>query len=215
MTRGMRLIGIRPGEGRTMALVAASFAALEAGRGFGEIGVDTLVLSRFGAGVLPYLFVALGATSLWRRSPTALRSAGCRGSACWSGLPLGAAAVLVVEFGLTATDHPAVLALTWLTVYAVGAIALTIVWTMAGAVFDSRQARRLFPLCTGGGDCRQLLRDVARRAGRPVDRYGVAGPARSCPARCARARHRRRVADHDGPDARPGAATSRSWPTCG
>ena len=39
--------------------------------------------------------------------------------------------------------------LAWLTVYAVGAIGVTIAWTMAGSVFDARQARRLFPLCTG------------------------------------------------------------------
>ena len=30
-----------------------------------------------------------------------------------------------------------------------GAIGVTIAWTMAGSVFDARQARRLFPLCTG------------------------------------------------------------------
>ena len=148
MTRGMRLIGIRPGEGRTMALVAASFAALEAGRGFGEIGVDTLVLSRFGAGVLPYLFVALGATSLVAALAYGAALGRLPRIRLLAGLPLGAAAVLVVEFGLTVTGHPAALALTWLTVNAVGVIALTIVWTMAGAVFDSRQARRLFPLCT-------------------------------------------------------------------
>ena len=131
-----------------MALVAASFAALEAGRGFGEIGVDTLVLSRFGAGALPYLFVALGATSLVAALAYGAALGRLPRIRLLSGLPLAAGAVLIVERGLMATGHPAALALTWLTVYAVGAIALTIVWTLAGAVFDSRQARRLFPLCT-------------------------------------------------------------------
>ena len=59
-----RAIGVRPGEARTIALVAVLFASLEAGRGFGEIGVDTLVVSRYGAGSLPYLFVGLGTASL-------------------------------------------------------------------------------------------------------------------------------------------------------
>ena len=49
----MRAIGIRPGEGRTVAFVAGLFAALEIGRGFGEIGVDTLVVSKIGPGSLP------------------------------------------------------------------------------------------------------------------------------------------------------------------
>ena len=48
-----------------------------------------------------------------------------------------------------ASGHPATVLLAWLTVYAVGAIGVTIAWTMAGSVFDARQARRLFPLCTG------------------------------------------------------------------
>ena len=51
--RGTRAIGIRPGEGRTVAFVAGLFAALEVGRGFGEIGVDTLVVSQIGPGVAP------------------------------------------------------------------------------------------------------------------------------------------------------------------
>src|SRR6185437_3050180 len=37
----------------------------------------------------------------------------------------------------------------WLAVYASGTIAATISWTVAGSVFDARQAKRLFPLCTG------------------------------------------------------------------
>ena len=64
VNRGMRAIGIRPGEGRTVAFVAGLFAALEVGRGFGEIGVDTLVVSQIGPGSLPYLFIGLGAIGL-------------------------------------------------------------------------------------------------------------------------------------------------------
>jgi hypothetical protein len=35
MSRWRRAIGIRPGESRTMLLIAGLFACLEAGRGFG------------------------------------------------------------------------------------------------------------------------------------------------------------------------------------
>ena len=64
MTRFSKAIGVRAGEGTTVTLVALLFASLEAGRGFGEVGVDTLLVSRLGAQSLPYLFVALGTTSL-------------------------------------------------------------------------------------------------------------------------------------------------------
>ena len=81
-----RAIGVRPGEARTIALVARLFASLEAGRGFGEIGVDTLVVSRSGAGSLPYLFIGLGPSASWPRWPTAPRSGACRGSRCLPGV---------------------------------------------------------------------------------------------------------------------------------
>lgn len=65
MTSSMSALGrtmaIRPGEGRSVALVAGTFAAVEAGRGLGEVGVDTLVLSRAGAAILPALYIGPGA----------------------------------------------------------------------------------------------------------------------------------------------------------
>lgn len=149
LTRWTRAIGMRPGEGRTVALVALLFASLEAGRGFGEIGVDTLVVSRFGATSLPYLFVALGTTSLIAALAYGAALGRLPRIRLLAGLPLGAALVLLIERGLMATSHPATVPLAWLTVYAVGAIGVTIAWTMAGSVFDARQAKRLFPLCTG------------------------------------------------------------------
>lgn len=143
-----RLIGIRPGEGRTVALVALMFASLEAGQGFGEIGVDTLVLSRFGAGALPYLFVALGSVALILSTAYGAALGRIPRIRLFTGLLAGAVSVLLVERGLMATEHPATVALAWLTVFVIGGIAVTIAWTMAGSVFDARQARRLFPLCT-------------------------------------------------------------------
>ena len=47
-----------------MVLVAAAFAALEAGRGIGEVGANTLVVGRLGAEALPYLYLPLGVISL-------------------------------------------------------------------------------------------------------------------------------------------------------
>ena len=143
-----RAAGIRPGEGRVLGLVALLFAALEAGRGFGEVGVDTLVVGRFGAGTLPYLFIGLGATSL----VTALAFGAALGrlprTPLLAGVLLTAAGLLFA--GLAAAMGTAdVIPLIWLVTYASGAIGGTISWTVAGSVFDVRQAKRLFPLCTG------------------------------------------------------------------
>ena len=45
-TRLTRAAGIRDDEAVVLGLIAAVFATLEAGRGLGEVGVNTLVLSR-------------------------------------------------------------------------------------------------------------------------------------------------------------------------
>ena len=87
--------------------MAALFAALELGRGFGEIGVDTLVVKRFGAGSLPYLFIGLGTVSLI----ASLVYGGALGRLprirLFSGILGGAAIALVVERILMETGHPA------------------------------------------------------------------------------------------------------------
>ena len=143
-----RAIGVRPGEGSTVALIALAFAALEAGRGFGEIGADTLVVSVLGASALPYLFIGLGALSLVAALTYGAALGRLPRVRLMAGVPIGAAAILVIERIAIATGHPAALGLAWLTVYAVGVLCVTIAWTMAGSVFDSRQSKRLFPLCT-------------------------------------------------------------------
>ena len=77
----------RPARAGRSRLVALLFASLEAGRGFGEIGVDTLVVSRFGAGSLPYLFIGLGTVELRGRAGLRRRArAAARGSRCSTGV---------------------------------------------------------------------------------------------------------------------------------
>ena len=59
-----RAANVRDDEVAVIRLIALVFAALEAGRGLGEVGVNTLVLSRLSADALPWLYIPLGAISL-------------------------------------------------------------------------------------------------------------------------------------------------------
>ena len=143
-----RMLGtIRSGEGPTVALLAAAFGALEAGRGLGEVGVNALVLSRLPADALPWLFIPLGVLSLLvsvalgaalgrfrRHRLIPLVLAG-------TGLLLAAESVVLLLL-----DGPVPVA--WVTVMAAGALAVTLSWAVAGATLDARQAKRLFPICT-------------------------------------------------------------------
>ena len=132
-----------------MGLVALLFIALEAGRGFGEVGVDTLVVSRFGAETLPFLFIGLGVTSLLAALGYGAALGRISRTPLLVGVLLGAAALLVAGRLMMAGGIGGVIPVVWLVTYASGAIAGTIAWTVAGSVFDARQAKRLFPLCTG------------------------------------------------------------------
>lgn len=149
--RILRVLAVRPGEGRLVAGVAVLFALLEGARGFGEVGADALVLARFGPealpSTLPYLFIALGLTSFLVSLGYAVALGRVARTPLFVGIVTGIGVLLVVERVVLATGADMV-PVVWLTVMASSAINLTIGWTVAGTAFDARQAKRLFPLLT-------------------------------------------------------------------
>ncbi|HEV8697135.1 MAG TPA: cyclic nucleotide-binding domain-containing protein [Candidatus Limnocylindrales bacterium] len=151
--RLVRGIGIRPGEGRIVGGVGLFFAILEAARGFGEVGAEAQLLARFGPAALPttlpYLFMALGTLSLGVALGYAVALARLPRVALFMGILIGVGGLLVLERLILATGATAIIPVVWLTVFASSSISLTIAWTVAGATFDARQAKRSFPLLTG------------------------------------------------------------------
>jgi HEAT repeat protein/ATP/ADP translocase len=142
-----RAANVREDEVAIIRLIALVFAALEAGRALGEVGVNTLVLSRLPADALPWLYIPLGIISL----VVAVAYGAALGRVAKGRLfgitLMGVAGLLLVEFLLLAAV-PDIIPVAWLTVTAAGAIAATISWTVATSSLDVRQARRLFPVCT-------------------------------------------------------------------
>jgi HEAT repeat protein len=147
-----RALAIRPDEGGRVLGVAALFALLETGRGLGEIGVETLVQGRYGAAglpaVLPFLYIGLGILGLAvALAYSAALGRIARGRLFVGLLVLAAALMLAGRIGLTGGSDAVLLGL-WLVVSVVGTLLMTVYWTIAGATFDARQAKRLFPLLT-------------------------------------------------------------------
>jgi len=147
VVRASHLLAIRPGEGPLVARLAAFFALVEAARGVGEIGADTLVLGTLGAGVLPSLYVGLGVASLVAALAFGAGVGRLPRIRFFAGLLVAAPALLVVERVALAGQATGPLVVLWLSVYVVGAIVATLSWALAGWVLDARQAKRLFPLC--------------------------------------------------------------------
>jgi hypothetical protein len=158
----MTAAGVRPTERPVLILVAAAFAALEAGRGIGEVGANTLVLGRLGAEALPYLFLPLGFISMVAALGYGAALGRVRRGRLFSAILVGVAIALIAERAAIATVPELAIPLTWLTVIAAGTIAVTLAWTVATSTFDARQAKRLFPLCTAAA----IAGIVDRRRGR-------------------------------------------------
>jgi len=172
--RVVRGLGVRPGEGRIVGGVGLFFAILEAARGFGEVGAEAQLLARFGPSALPttlpFLFIALGTVSLAVSLGYAVGLARVTRVRLFMGILVGVAGLLLAQRLVLAGGATGIVPVMWLTVFASGALSLTIAWTVAGATFDARQAKRLFPLLTGaaiGGSFTGTLASgpVARVAG--------------------------------------------------
>lgn len=141
------LAGLRPGEGRVIGLIAAVFATLEVGRGLGEVGVNTLVLTRLSADALPWLYIPLGSLSMVIAISFGAALGRVRRARLFGVTLVGIGGVLAIEWAALAMASD-IVAVTWLTVMAAGSIATTVGWTVATSSMDARQAKRLFPVCT-------------------------------------------------------------------
>jgi HEAT repeat protein/ATP/ADP translocase len=148
VTRLAATIGVRAGEGRLLVLVAGAFAAIEAGRGLGEVAVDTLVLSRAGPELLPPLFIGLGLVGLVSTLAYGTALARARSERFFPALLGVLAMVLAVLWVVALSGADAAYPVLWICVYLAGMLLLTAMWTVAATVFHARQAKRLFPLCT-------------------------------------------------------------------
>jgi HEAT repeat protein/ATP/ADP translocase len=148
MTGGRGLLAVRPGEGRLVGLLAGLFASVEAARGLGEVSATTLFLSRVGSEFLPWLYVALGAVSMVAALGYGLGIGRLPRRPFVMALFGSFAALLVLLRVAVASDQLVIYGLLWVAINVVNAILLTVLWTIAGASLDMRQAKRLFPVCT-------------------------------------------------------------------
>ncbi len=148
MNRVGAALKIRPGEGRVVATVAGAFAAIEAGRGLGEVGVQALVLDSAGTAILPPLYIALGLVGLVATLSYGALIGRLSGALFPASLLTIAAVIGAEGVAVLLAGDVRLFAVAWVSVFTAGALLTTVLWTVAGRVFDTRQAKRLFPLCT-------------------------------------------------------------------
>jgi HEAT repeat protein/ATP/ADP translocase len=144
------LLRIAPGEERVALRLLAMMVVVWTGFALGGNAVESLLFVRFGPSALPYLFVALGVLTfglmlvlnalLGRARPRRMLLLTLLGMA---GAVLGMRLLLVFD---SRWLYPPM----WLAMMVMWTVAGVAVWGIAGAVHDTRQAKRLFPLYVAG-----------------------------------------------------------------
>ncbi|MFL5768185.1 MAG: HEAT repeat domain-containing protein, partial [Actinomycetota bacterium] len=142
----LRALKIRPGEGGVAGLVIAMMFVVWSGFAIGGNAIEGLLFARYGPDALPYLFVALGVGTaavmlglnsvLQRPDPQRFLVR-----------LLPAMAVVVVGMRALLLLHARWLyPVLWLAMMVLWTAIGVVIWGVAGAVNDTRQGKRLFPL---------------------------------------------------------------------
>jgi HEAT repeat protein len=149
--RFARIFRIQRGEGRLVALVVGLMFAASAALTIGESGVDALFFNRVGAQALPVMYLLQGAAAfLAMLALTAiLGRLGPRRS--YLAAPLVLAAAVLGGRLLLVLGAGWVYRLLWIIVTLAFLVQGISLWGTAGAVVDTRQAKRLFPIFGAGG----------------------------------------------------------------
>jgi len=142
----LRALKIRPGEGTVALLVVAMMFVVWSGFAIGGNAIEGLLFARFGPDALPYLFVALGfATAALMLGLNSVLQRPDPQRFLMRLLPAMAVVVLAMRALLLIRArwlYPAL----WLAMMVIWTTIGVVIWGVAGAVNDTRQAKRLFPL---------------------------------------------------------------------
>ena len=141
---------IRPGEGRTVALLIGVMASMAAGAGMGAASIDALFFARFGVEFLPYLYILLGMVTFFSLMAVTGLFASIPRQRLYAVLPVVLGAVILVFRLLVGLDLRGFYPVVFIGKDVLLILQSIVVWGLAGSLFDTRQAKRLFPLFMAG-----------------------------------------------------------------
>lgn len=141
-----QLLSIKQGEGHTATLVIGLMLSTAMGAALGGSGIEALFFARFGVEYLPYMFLGLGITSMLTSFGVSAALGRISRGVLYLALPvLLALLILGARFALL-TKLNWLYPTLWLGKEVFNSLITMVIWGTAGAVFHTRQAKRLFPL---------------------------------------------------------------------
>jgi HEAT repeat protein len=145
------LLKVRVGEEQLVGWVAVLFAVTQAGQGLGANTADTLFFLRFGVEHLPVMILASGPVVMLATLAHAA-VLGRFGASSWLSAVLWLLAGMVVLAWLgVAAGMAGIYPIVWLGGQVAILLSFTVMWSAAGEVCTTRQAKRLFPLFASAG----------------------------------------------------------------
>ena len=123
---------------------------LWAGFGIGASAVESLLLARHGADILPPLFIALGPATIAAAIGLSTLLAGRAGALIPQLAPLAYSVVVLALRPLAGSTWRGAYPVLWVLMMVLWLSNGITAWALAGRVHDTRQAKRLFPLYAAG-----------------------------------------------------------------
>ncbi len=146
MTRLAQFLSIKQGESRTASLVIGVMFFTAMGSALGGTGIEALFFARFGVEYLPYMFLGLGVTNIIMSFGVTAALGRIPRRVVYTAVPLLVAAILIGARFALLTGFNWLYPALWLGKEVLNSLIIIVVWGVAGAVCDTRQAKRLFPL---------------------------------------------------------------------
>ena len=144
------LLNIHADESRMASLVVGVMLLTSAGFTLGSTGVDTLFFTRYGVQYLPYMYLPLGIISLLTSLGITALLGRVRREALYIFVPIGIAILTVFAWMALFSTWLLVYPILWLGKEVINSLISLVTWGIAGAVCDTRQSKRLFPLFNAG-----------------------------------------------------------------
>jgi HEAT repeat protein len=172
MTLVARAFRVRSGEGRLSALLVGLMFVSSASAAIGESGIDAVFFDHLGTRSLPLMYLLQAGTTFAVMLALAGVFAKLGRRRTYLAAPVALSAAIVIERLILATGAGWIYPVLWTTVPLGLLVQGIYVWGVAGAVTETRQAKRLFPLFAAGGILGSvagglLTRAIAQALGAP------------------------------------------------
>ena len=145
-TRVASWLHLRSGEGRFTALTALMMLIAGGGIAIGVSGAESLLLSRVGAEALPRLYVVVGLVTIFTTLAITTLLGRIPALRFYLVLPVGVAILVAGARFLVPLGHEWIYESLWVAASLFHTLLQVMLWGVASMVWDTRQAKRLYPL---------------------------------------------------------------------